>query len=73
MKELKQEKNELPNIQLKTKMITFDDRLQQARILEKDIKGHIRHTPIKFLNYKDDDGFYYVKKYRKDWMDIIKL
>jgi len=65
--------SELPSIQLKTRMITFDDRLQQVRILDKDARGRIKHGPIRFLNYRDDDGFYYVKKYRKNWQHIIKL
>ena len=65
---------ELPSVQLKTKMITFDDRLQQVRVLGKNKDGSISHTiPIQFLNYNDDDGFYYVKKYRKDWASIINI
>ena len=66
---------ELPSVQLKTKMITFDDRLQQVRVLAKKRNGQLSHgmMSIRFLNYNDDDGFYYVKKYRKDWASIIEV
>lgn len=73
---------ELPTIHLKTRKITFDDRLQQVRIVSmsrpskrsaSSFNGHWEHGPIRFLNYKDDDGFRYVKKYRKNWADIIRL
>ena len=62
---------ELPTIRLKTRTITFDDRLQQVRIMY----GH-RMPPtggIRMLNYKDDAGFRYLKKYRKNWQQIIRL
>lgn len=59
----------MKTIKLKTRMITFDDRLQQVRIIEKTSKGY--HGKIKFLNYRDDDGFRYLKKYRKNWIDVI--
>jgi hypothetical protein len=42
----------LPTIRLKTRTITFDDRLQQIRIIDTTV----RHGKIKFLNYKDDDA-----------------
>jgi hypothetical protein len=63
--------NQLPTIKLKTRAITFDDRLQQVRVIERVASGY--HGKIRFLNYKDDDGFRYVKKYRKDWHKIIRL
>jgi hypothetical protein len=66
---------ELPSIRLKTRMITFDDRLQQVRVIHKagpNDKGY--NGRIEFLNYKyDDKAFYYLKKYRKNWMDVIRL
>ena len=55
----------LPHVHLSKVIIWFDDRLQQVRII-KNQRGEIR-----FLNYRDDDGFYYVKKYRKNWADIV--
>ena len=72
----------LPTIDLKTKSITFDDRLQQVRIIKRTrqsrksascFNGNWPTGEILFLNYKDDDGFYYVKKYREDWANIIKI
>lgn len=65
----------LPSKTLKTRMITFDDRLQQVRVLKKTRSGSLSHSlmGIKFMNYKDDDGFYYVKKYRKDWANVIHI
>jgi hypothetical protein len=63
--------NTLPMIDLKTKQIFFDDRLQQCRIITKTKNGH---GPIRFLNYNDDDGFYYMKKYRpNEWMSVINV
>lgn len=63
---------ELPKVVLKTKLITFDDRLQQVRIIEKTSTGY--DGPMRFLNYRDDDGFFYVKKYRpNDWIHVIKV
>ena len=67
--------NMLPHVELKTKSITFDDRLQQVRVIEKDAHGRLKHGfgSIKFLNYRDDDGFYYVKKYRPNWDSVVRL
>jgi len=62
---------ELPTISLKTKSITFDDRLQQVRIIEKVKDGYLGR--IDFLDYEDDRGFFYLKKYREDWQDVIRL
>jgi len=62
---------ELPKVELKTKLITFDDRLQQVRIIQRVSSGF--HGEISFLNYNDDDGFYYMKKYRADWANIIEV
>ena len=64
---------ELLTIKLKTKSITFDDRLQQVRIIAKTSTGY--DGPMRFLNYKDDDGFFYLKKYREqdDWIKVIRL
>ena len=64
--------NELPKVELKTKLITFDDRLQQVRVIAKDTHGRARGA-IRFLNYDDDDGFRYVKKYRMDWASVIRV
>ena len=63
--------NSLPMVELKTKQITFDDRMQQVRIIEKDNHGKPLGK-ITFLDYKDDDGFYYLKKYRPNWLEIAK-
>jgi hypothetical protein len=62
---------ELPTINLKTRIITFDDRLQQVRVVEKTKSG--RPGAIRFLNYHDDDGFRYLKKYRKNWIEVIRF
>ena len=61
----------LPMVDLKTKLITFDDRMKQVRIIQKDSKGRpLGH--IDFLDYKEDEGFYYLKKYRPNWLEILK-
>jgi len=67
--------SELPTIHLKTRDITFDDRLQQVRVLKKNKKGQFSHgmKSIEFLNYRDDEGYRLVRKYRQDWADIIKI
>jgi len=63
---------ELPSVCLKTKKIVFDDRLQQVRIVERTASGY--DGRIRFLNYNDDDGFRYMKKYRPDeWIHVIKV
>lgn len=61
--------HELPKVVLKTKIIYFDDRLQQVRI--QHIKPNGDYGRIEFLNYADDDGFYYMKKYTTDWVHRI--
>lgn len=74
--------NALPSVRLKTRIITFDDRLQEVRIQRlsrpskrsaSSFNGYWPVGPIRFLKYKDDDGFRYLKKYRKDWMNVIRL
>jgi len=74
--------NELPTIRLKTRKITFDDRLQQVRIQRMSspnrrsasaFNGYWPVGKIRMLNYKDDDGFRYLKRYRKNWEKIIRL
>jgi hypothetical protein len=63
---------ELPSVCLKTKKITFDDRLQQVRIIEKTSSGY--DGRMHFLNYQDDNGFRLLKKYRpNDWIHVINL
>jgi hypothetical protein len=74
--------NQLPTIRLKTRVITFDDRLQQVRIVRmsspskrsaRSFAGYWPVGKIRFLDYKSDDGFRYLKKYRKDWSKAIQL
>lgn len=60
--------NELLNVKLKSRMITFDDRMQQVRVVHKASpkdKGYMGH--IEFLSYKNDDKAYkYIMKYRRE-------
>jgi len=68
--------NSLPCVEMKTRTITFDDRLQQVRILHKDTrtgKYFKGFNSIEFLKYKDDVGFRYVKRYRENWADIVRV
>lgn len=74
---------QLPTIHLKTRSITFDDRLQQVRVIHRTrpskrsasmFSGGWPTGKIEFLNYNDDKGFYYMKKYRpKEWMKVINM
>ena len=59
--------NELLNVKLKTRMITFDDRMQQVRVVHKASpkdKGYFGF--IEFLDYRDDKAYHYILKYRRE-------
>lgn len=64
--------NALPTFRLKTRAITFDDRLQQVRIVKYNRPG-AKPSQIRFLSYRDDAGFRYLQKYRKDWAKAIRF
>jgi hypothetical protein len=49
----------LQTIHLKTRSITFDDRLQQVRVVQKGRKK------IEFHSYTDARGWFYIKKYKR--------
>ena len=50
---------ELFTVRLKTRWITFDDRLNQVRVVHLPIPG-----PIEFHDYGSEKGLYYLKKYK---------
>lgn len=62
---------DLPTLDLKTRRITFDDRLQQVRVIHKTKNGYV--GMIEFLNYRDDPGFNLMKRYRTDWFKVIRV
>jgi hypothetical protein len=55
---------------LKTKFISFNDDLQQVRIINKE-KSSKLSSMTEFYDYKSSKGISYVKKYRHNWRDII--
>ncbi len=66
--------NQLPQVRLKTRLITFDDRLRQVRVIHKSGR-RLPAVPsqggydgkIEFHNYKSDKGLKYINKYRPSW------
>ena len=65
---------QLPQVRLKTRLITFDDRLRQVRVIHKS--G--RKSPvvpsqngydgmIEFYPYTSKKGLMYIQRYRPSW------